>query len=89
MEKFAHLVSLVVFVASLNSAQVSVRIETEVGDIVVEVYADKAPKTAANFLRYVDGGFYDGGSFYRTVREDTEVRKDVPFEVIQAGAHPW
>lgn len=89
MEKFAHLVSLVVFVASLTNAQVNVRIKTEVGDIVVEVYVDKAPKTVANFLRYVDGGFYDGGSFYRTVREDNEVRKDVPIEVIQAGVHPW
>ena len=66
-----------------------VRIETEVGDIVVELYASKAPVTVANFLRYVDGGFYNGGSFYRTVREDNEVRKDVPIEVIQAGVHPW
>ncbi len=66
-----------------------VRIETEVGDILVELSPDKAPITVANFLRYVDGGFYNGGSFYRTVREDNEVRKDVPIEVIQAGAHPW
>jgi len=66
-----------------------VRIETEIGDIVVELHADKAPVTVANFLRYVDGGFYNGGSFYRTVREDNEVRKDVPIEVIQAGVHPW
>jgi len=66
-----------------------VRIETEVGDIVVELYSNKVPLTVANFLRYVDGGFYNGGSFYRTVREDNEVRKDVPIEVIQAGVHPW
>ena len=66
-----------------------VRIETEVGDIVVELYPSKAPVTVANFLRYVDGGFYNGGSFYRTVRQDNEVRKDVPIEVIQAGVHSW
>ena len=66
-----------------------VRIETEVGDILVELSPDKAPITVANFLRYVDGGFYNGGSSYRTVREDNEVRKDVPIEVIQAGTHPW
>jgi len=66
-----------------------VRIETEVGDIIVELYPDKAPVTVANFLRYIDSSFFNGGSFYRTVREDNEVRKTVPIEVIQAGIHPW
>ena len=42
-------------------------IETEQGDIEVELDAAKAPKTVANFLRYVDGKFYDGGRFHRTV----------------------
>ncbi|MBF8249238.1 MAG: peptidylprolyl isomerase [Bacteroidetes bacterium] len=73
----------------LAISQTNVRIETEVGDIVVELYPDKAPVTVANFLRYVDGSFYNGGSFYRTVREDNEVRNNVPIEIIQAGVHPW
>lgn len=45
-----------------------VRLETPKGAIVIEVYADKAPVTAGNFLRYVDEGRYEGGVFYRALR---------------------
>lgn len=45
-----------------------VRLETPKGVIVLEVYADKAPVTAGNFLRYVDEGRYEGGVFYRALR---------------------
>src|SRR5215470_4951785 len=43
-------------------------LRTTMGDITVAVDAEHAPKTAANFLRYVDGGYYEGGRFHRTVR---------------------
>ena len=59
--------------------------ETTLGSIEIEVDAVRAPKTAANFLRYVDAGLYDSGRFHRTVRPDTETRPDVPIQVIQAG----
>ncbi len=61
-------------------------ISTDLGDIVVEVYEDKAPITAANFLRYVDEGRFDGGSFFRIVRMDNQPNDDVKIEVIQGGA---
>jgi peptidyl-prolyl cis-trans isomerase A (cyclophilin A) len=54
------------------------------GTITVEVDVARAPITSANFLRYVDGGFYDGGEFHRSVRRDNETRKEVPIQVIQA-----
>jgi peptidyl-prolyl cis-trans isomerase A (cyclophilin A) len=38
------------------------------GDITLELAADKAPLTAANFLRYVDAHRFDGSTFYRAVR---------------------
>lgn len=62
-----------------------VAIETTLGDIVVEIYEEEAPITAANFLRYVDGGLFDGGSFYRVVRMDNQPRDEVKIEVIQGG----
>jgi peptidyl-prolyl cis-trans isomerase A (cyclophilin A) len=65
-----------------------VRLETAMGEIDLEVELERAPVTAANFLRCVDEGRYDGGGFHRTVRPGTEVRKDVPIEVIQAGPAP-
>lgn len=70
------------------ASTVLVRLETALGTIDLEVDVDRAPVTAANFLRYVDAGRYDGGRFHRTVRPDTEVREDVPIEVIQAGVAP-
>ena len=65
-----------------------VRIETEQGTITVAVDTTRAPGTAANFLRYVDGGFYDGGRFHRTVTMGNQPNDAVRIEVIQAGIAP-
>jgi peptidyl-prolyl cis-trans isomerase A (cyclophilin A) len=65
-----------------------VRVETELGDIVVEVDQAKAPITAANFLRYVDAGHYDGGTWHRTVKMDNQPESTIKIEVIQAGVNP-
>lgn len=42
-------------------------IDTSLGEIVVELYPDKAPVTVANFLNYVDEGAYDGSIFHRVI----------------------
>jgi peptidyl-prolyl cis-trans isomerase A (cyclophilin A) len=57
--------------------------ETEKGAIEIEVDAIHAPITTANFLKYVDGGFYAGGTVNRAVRPDNTVRHDVEIQVIQ------
>ena len=44
-------------------------IETTSGDILVELYPDKAPKTVENFLHYVDAGFYKNTIFHRVIKE--------------------
>ena len=44
-----------------------VKFATSAGDIVVEVYPDKAPKTAENFLQYVRDKHYDGTIFHRVI----------------------
>lgn len=44
-----------------------VEIDTSKGKIVLELYADKAPATVANFLTYVDAKFYDGTIFHRVI----------------------
>lgn len=46
-----------------------VLLETSMGDILIELFADKAPKTVENFLAYVDDGFYDGLIFHRVIRD--------------------
>ncbi|ACT47417.1 peptidylprolyl isomerase [Methylotenera mobilis] len=44
-----------------------VKLQTNFGDITIELNAEKAPITAANFLQYVDAGFYDGTIFHRVI----------------------
>lgn len=60
-------------------------IQTDLGDIEVEVDSIRAPVTAANFLRYVDLGFYAFSRFHRTVREDNQPQSKVKIAVVQAG----
>jgi peptidyl-prolyl cis-trans isomerase A (cyclophilin A) len=67
---------------------VQVLVQTELGDIVVEVDLARAPRTAGNFLRYVDAGHYDGGVWHRTVKMDNQPESTVKIEVIQAGVNP-
>lgn len=63
-------------------------LETELGNIEIQINTGHAPVTAANFLRYVDSGFYNGGEFHRAVRPDNEIRKDAPIQVVQARINP-
>ena len=67
------------------SSNVTVLVVTDLGEITVAIDAEHAPHTAANFLRYVDTGAYDGGQFHRTVTMQNQPDNDVRIEVIQAS----
>lgn len=60
-----------------------VLITTTMGQIEVEVYPDRAPVSAGNFLTYVDKGLWKGASFYRVVRPDND--RTPAISVIQGG----
>ena len=64
---------------------VALSMDTAFGVVRIEVYPEKAPVTAANFLRYVDAGRYDRASFYRVVRMDNQAQNNIKIEVIQGG----
>src|SRR5215470_5142478 len=49
-------------------AKTQVVVETSMGTIKLELDGDKAPATVANFLSYVDEGFYDGTIFHRVIK---------------------
>lgn len=70
-------------VPAAPQAKPVVVLETELGTITMEIDTVRAPATAANFLKYVDSGFYDGGEFHRAVRPDNELREDAPIQVVQ------
>jgi len=60
--------ALLALLPTLLFANPQVRLETSAGPVTVELYEDKAPQTVANFLKYVDDGFYDGTQFHRVIR---------------------
>ena len=63
----AALTSVVLCAApSLAMAQ-KIKLSTSLGDIVIELDAAKAPKSAENFLQYVKDGHYDGTIFHRVI----------------------
>jgi len=62
---------------------VRIVIETEKGDIEVELDAAKAPLTVANFLKYVDRKLYDGATFYRASKPKGQTTND--YGTIQGG----
>ncbi|MBL1213005.1 MAG: peptidylprolyl isomerase [Ignavibacteriae bacterium] len=61
--------------------------KTDLGNIVIEIYEEAAPITAANFLRYIDEGRFEGAYFYRVVRMDNQPKKEIKIEVIQGGLY--
>jgi len=63
---------ILIFLASsastLMAANPRVLMKTTKGDIIIELYPDKAPITVKNFLSYVDEKFYDGTIFHRVIK---------------------
>ena len=56
------------FVQSAQAEEATqLKIATSMGDIGIEVYPDKAPKTVANFLEYVKAKHYEGSIFHRVI----------------------
>ncbi len=69
MKKILFLLMLSLFsFAVAEEKNPVVLIKTNMGNIYVELYPNKAPKTVKNFLTYVKEGFYDGLIFHRVVR---------------------
>lgn len=54
-------------IARSQEPEPAVILVTTMGEIVLELDADKAPETVENFLQYVDAGFYDGTIFHRVI----------------------
>ncbi len=83
--KFMAFFLWVILVSCGGQKSPRVVFQTDLGEFEVELYARAAPITVANFLRYVDEGRFEGGTFYRTVRLDNQPDNAVKIEVVQAG----
>lgn len=68
MRSFEFLIlSILLWSAEALAANPMVELKTSVGAVRIELYADKAPKSVANFLQYVKDGFYNGLVFHRVI----------------------
>jgi len=79
---------LLFFICTTNlraQKNITCLIKTELGDISVELYPEKAPITVANFLMYVDAHLYDSSSFFRAVTLNNQPKDSIKIEVIQGG----
>ena len=70
--------------SAADDEAIRVEMATAEGDVVIELYLDKAPVTAGNFRQLIDDGDLDGGSFYRVVNAGND-RGSPKIDVIQGG----
>jgi cyclophilin family peptidyl-prolyl cis-trans isomerase len=72
MRKALLFVTALLVTLGVNTASAAenprVKMETSQGDVIIELYPDKAPVTVENFLRYVNDGAYDGTIFHRVIK---------------------
>jgi len=54
---------------NMSDKQTKVKLTTSLGDIVIQLNSEKAPVSAANFLTYVNEGFYNGTIFHRIIKD--------------------
>jgi cyclophilin family peptidyl-prolyl cis-trans isomerase len=67
MKKLFTLLALSLISSLAFAAPVYVKLETNRGDIILELNQDKAPLSVENFVKYVNDGFYDGTIFHRVI----------------------
>ncbi|HYU70726.1 MAG TPA: peptidylprolyl isomerase [Burkholderiales bacterium] len=67
MQSVAVFVILLLTAADVRAQNPRVEVKTTAGNFTIELYADKAPKTVANFLQYANSGFYNGTIFHRVI----------------------
>ncbi len=71
MKKLFTIITLTLLISANSiafAANPRVKMETTKGDVIIELYPDKAPKTVENFLHYVSEGKYDGTIFHRVIK---------------------
>jgi len=84
MKKILFLL-LIITILSCKPKPPIIVMQTQYGNITLELYQDKAPITVANFLQYIDEKRLDSTTFYRIVRDDNQKESPIKIQVIQGG----
>lgn len=82
---FILTVSLAFSCKPKNTTTPHIEIQTSQGDIEIELYPLRAPKTVAAFLSYIDSGYYEHSSFYRVLNQENQPSNAPKTELIQGG----
>jgi len=85
---FVGLLTAVVLMAGCNKEAKTVKLETSMGDIVIELNEEAAPVTVKNFLRYAEEGFYDGTIFHRVISNFMIQAGGFTADMKQKETHP-
>ncbi len=87
MRNLTHFFLLAFLLSACGTPYPRILMETEMGEITLEVYPDKAQVTASNFLTYIDENRFEGAVFYRVVRSDNQPGDSIRIAVIQGGLY--
>ncbi len=89
MKRVTLIIALSIFYLACKSKKVypnpHIAIKTQFGDIEVELFPKKAPKTVAAFLSYIDSGYYERSNFYRVLNITNQPSDAPKTELIQGG----
>jgi peptidyl-prolyl cis-trans isomerase A (cyclophilin A) len=89
MKQTAIVMVIVIFGLSCKSKKnyenPHIEIQTQFGNIELELFDKKAPKTVAAFLSYIDSGFYERSNFYRVLNITNQPSDAPKTELIQGG----
>ncbi len=87
MARLFLLISLSFFCACTQTKykDPTIKIETNFGDIIVELSPEKAPETVKAFMSYVDSGYFKNSSFYRVLKAEDQPSNSFKSELIQGG----
>jgi len=82
---YVAFVLFLIATAGCTQQNPEVVIKTELGDITVELYPDKAPISVNNFLTYVEENRFKEATFYRVVTMENQPDNGIKIQVIQGG----
>ena len=87
MNRLFVFLTLLFFLTSCEKENPKVVIETDLGDITIELFVEQAPITSNNFIKYITDKRYKGATFYRVVTLDNQPNSKIKIEVIQGGLY--
>jgi cyclophilin family peptidyl-prolyl cis-trans isomerase len=92
MQRLIRLAGLLFLSLAVQAAAAAdnprVRVTTNLGEMVIELYPDKAPKTVENFLQYVKEGHYEGTIFHRVINDFMIQGGGFTPDMVQKKARP-